>query len=426
MIKRLQTILFITIVLLHISVAEANAQCPDIQVIELLDVPGFAQTDELVVCGKADTLAFLIYIEEAGNISGTQMTLDFKSGMQYSGFELTHYDSTTSISVINPDPDNPRFLLDGVTNGVYVGYIGVQSTCDANINGLEYTVDIDFNYIYEDTLGNFYNCKTSVTPIRTYNSVIKTPVLNFQSAPATTISALNTNTCTNVVLSQDGIAAYVQDFEFEMDGLDLTGDIQLNSVKSNGIDVPYTYDAVAQSLLMTVPGSTFTGNANNNPQDTLLNTGERVTLQFCYQVDDCPVGANTFPISYYARFGCAGLECQESRVDQNINIAPTTRPAPIATSVLSQQPGVCGDPAIIDLTLESSVSDSASGMFTDLSVGFETCEKPSLDLARVFVGMGATRTELPAGSYEWINDDISINFAALTSDPDGPSPHLIL
>jgi len=162
---------------------------------------------------------------------------------------------------------------------VYVGYIGVQSTCDANINGLEYTVDIDFNYIYEDTLGNFFNCKTSVTPIRTYNSIIKTPVLNFQSTPATVIGALNTNTCTNIVLSQDGISAYVQDFEFEVANLDLTGNIQLNSVRSNGSDIPYTYDAGAQSLLMTVPGSTFVNNTNNSPQDTLFDTNERVTLQ---------------------------------------------------------------------------------------------------------------------------------------------------
>ena len=78
------------------------SQCPNIQVIELLDVPGFAQTDELVVCGRPDTLSLLLFIEEAGQISGTQMTLDFEPGMQYAGFELTHYDATTSISVVNP------------------------------------------------------------------------------------------------------------------------------------------------------------------------------------------------------------------------------------------------------------------------------------------------------------------------------------
>jgi len=82
--KQLLAISLLTLAVLGISTAKAQAQCPDIQVIELLDVPGFAQTDDLVVCGVPDTLAFLIYIEEAGEISGTQMTLDFKPGMQYS------------------------------------------------------------------------------------------------------------------------------------------------------------------------------------------------------------------------------------------------------------------------------------------------------------------------------------------------------
>jgi len=69
--------------------------CPEMQVIELLGIPGFAETDELVICGAPDTLAFLIFIEEPGTISGTQMSATFLPGMQYAGFELTHYGSGT-------------------------------------------------------------------------------------------------------------------------------------------------------------------------------------------------------------------------------------------------------------------------------------------------------------------------------------------
>ena len=77
-----------------------SATCPTIRVQELQGVPNFSETDQLVICGAADTLAYLIYIEEPGNISGTQLTLDFKPGMQYAGFQLTHYDGT-AISVVD-------------------------------------------------------------------------------------------------------------------------------------------------------------------------------------------------------------------------------------------------------------------------------------------------------------------------------------
>ena len=93
--------------------------CPEIQVIELLGIPGFIETEELVICGAADTLAYIIFIEEPGNISGTQMTANFLPGMQYAGFELTHYGGPTTIANLNPSPNQPNFLLEGITECVY-------------------------------------------------------------------------------------------------------------------------------------------------------------------------------------------------------------------------------------------------------------------------------------------------------------------
>ena len=67
-----------------------------------LGIPGFSETNELVICGAPDTLAFLIFIEEPGNISGTQMTAKLLPGMQYAGFELTEY--TTCLLYTSPSP----------------------------------------------------------------------------------------------------------------------------------------------------------------------------------------------------------------------------------------------------------------------------------------------------------------------------------
>ncbi len=387
--------------------------CPEIEVIELFNVPGFAQTDELMICGASDTLAFLIYIEEPGNISGTQMTVDFKPGMQYAGFELTEY-AGTDITIVDPTPSKPRFLLDGITEGVYIGYIGVDATCDADINALTYSINLKFNFIYEDTCGNFYDCQQFVTPLRTYNTVIREPVLNFQSVSHTTIGALGTETCSNIIISQDGIDAYLDDFNFAVCGLDFTDELTLTQVNVNGAPLTYNYDPSTQILDATFTGEHFIDNTNPNPVDSLFDTGERLTFQICYIVDDCPL-INTYPIQYKMDYGCFGDVCQTLVENREIRIRPNIRPNPIATADLIKNPEICGDPGIIELEFSSNNSDPKNGLFTDITFGFETCEKPSLEVTNVIVGT----TILPDSAYTWINDDIIIDLTGLTSDPDG-------
>ena len=69
----------------------------------------------------------------------------------------------------------------------------------------------------------------------------------------------------------------------------------------------------------------------------------------------------------------------------------------------------------MELTLESSVQDSAGGIFTDLTFGFETCDQSALGISRVTIG----GTEISSDNYEWIEDDLNIDLMTLTSDPDG-------
>jgi len=333
--------------------------CPEIEVIELAGIPGFAQTDELMICGASDTLAFLIYIEEPGTIAGTQMSVDFKPGMQYAGFELTEY-AGTAITIVDPTPEKPRFLLDGITDGVYVGYIGVDVTCDADINALTYSIDLKFNFIYEDTCGNFYDCQQFVTPLRTYNTVIREPVLNYQSVPTTTISALGIETCSDIVISQDGIDAYLDEFNFAVCGLDFSDQLQLTSMFANGTPLPYNYDAGTQILDALITGDYFDDNTNPNPADSLFDTGERVTVRICYLAEDCPL-INTYPIQYKMDYGCFGEQCQSVVLDREIQLRPSVRPSPIAEANLIQDPGICGENGIIELKIYGDNSDPKRG-----------------------------------------------------------------
>ena len=390
-----------------------SSTCPEIQVMELSGIPGFSKTNELVICGAPDTLAFLIFIEEPGNISGTQMTAKLLPGMQYARFETTHY-NTTTIANLDPNPNQPKFLLEGITDGVYVAYIGIEATCDADINAFNYEVDLDFSFIYEDTLGNFQSCRQSTTPNRSYNAILKEPVLNFRSVPITNITTLEQEFCTNITLSQDGIQAYLEEVEFSVCNVDFATEIELTSVSANGTAIPYTYSPVDSTLNVNVSGSYFQGNSVPNPSDDRFDESEQLTIQLCMKANECP-SINTQFITYKAAYSCNGETCQITNRNSEIRVRPTTSPTPIASSVLVQQPGVCGNPAIIELTLQSSVADSTTGLFTDLTFGFETCEKSALDISKVTIG----GTEIAAQNYQWIGTDLAIDLSTMTSDPDG-------
>ena len=80
---------FFTLLSIFLFTQNFYAQCPTIKVEELTGVPGFSQLEDLVKCGKPDTLAYLIFIEEPGSILGNTMTVTFKNGMQYEGFQGT-------------------------------------------------------------------------------------------------------------------------------------------------------------------------------------------------------------------------------------------------------------------------------------------------------------------------------------------------
>ena len=65
---------------------------------------------------------------------------------------------------------------------------------------------------------------------------------------------------------------------------------------------------------------------------------------------------------------------------------------------------------------DSDNNDPEQGLFENLTLGFETCEKPSLEIDRILVG----GTPLGSDFFTWINDDINIDFTTLAFDPDGP------
>ena len=53
----------------------ADSDCPDIVIVDLRNVPGFSQLDDLTICGAADTLSLIIYSGALGDIKGFELSL---------------------------------------------------------------------------------------------------------------------------------------------------------------------------------------------------------------------------------------------------------------------------------------------------------------------------------------------------------------
>ena len=51
--------------------------CPDIEIIDLRNVAGYPQINDLSVCGSADTLSMIIFTGDAGDIKGFEFEIDF-------------------------------------------------------------------------------------------------------------------------------------------------------------------------------------------------------------------------------------------------------------------------------------------------------------------------------------------------------------
>ena len=395
----------------------ANAQtCPDLQIVDMRGVPNFAQTDDLAVCGAADTLALLIFTDDPGEISNMKMTLHLESGMEYAGFELTHYGGSTTIANIDPSVSDPEFLLGGVTGGeIYVAYIGVRAKCGIDLTN-DYFVSLDFDYNFTDTLSNTFSCATSYTIEEKYNNSFSIPVLNVQSTtPAdATITALATPGCQTVKVSQDGLDTYLDSMVFRITGLDVASSgVQLVSLKANGTDLPFTY--TNNIFEAPVNGSYFSGNGNANPADNQLNTDEYVNFEVCYQADDCPAGNTNFPIKYQATYGCDGDTCQVAQKTSYIKVQPVGAADPTATVTLVNGTSICGSPGQMDLVVTNPNANTNQFLITDMKVGFNTCEKSNLDISDVKMN----GVSLDASTYSWVGGDITIDFSSMAADPDG-------
>ncbi len=409
--KLLSLLLF----LFYSGTAAFSQACPVLQIVDLRGVPNFAQTDDLASCGAPDTLALLIFTDDPGTINGMKMTLHLESGMEYAGFETTHYGGGTTIANTDPSSSDPEFILNGVTDGgIFVAYIGVKATCDVDLSK-DYFVSLDFDYSYTNG-GLTSSCTSAYTIEEKFNNSFSIPVLNIQSTtPAqAVITSLGAPSCQTIKISQDGLDTYLDSMNFKILGLDNgASGVNLVSLKANGVDLPYTYNNLVFSA--NINNTYFSGNGSPNPADNQFNTDEFIDLEVCYSADDCPSGESDFAVKYQAFYGCGGDSCNITETTSFIQVQPQGGALPTATVTLINGASICGAPAQIDLVVNNPNPVGNQFLMYNLKVGFNTCEKSNLNISDVQIG----GVSLPAEAYAWMGEDITINFNGMSSDPDG-------
>lgn len=394
----------------------SSSVCPDIEIIDLRNVAGFAQLNDLTICGATDTLSFMVFTGDPGEVKGFELTLDLPDGIEYAGWEFVQL-GNTSIIATNSNSTKPEFYIDGITgDSLVIANIGLKATCDVN-KSKSLFIDFDYKFVFIDTADVIHKCSNTFQPTLELNSAVHEPVLNLLSplSPAeVTISSVAGTSCQELQISQDGLNSYVDSLSFEIIGLDFNeGDLLLDSIVANDIKIPtanINFDLASLTTKTVIDGSYFFGNALANPADNQMNTDEILTIEVCYSIAQCP-SITQLPFQYRASFGCNEQVCQQSTQSSALSIQPNGALMPTATVSLNTEGAeICGSPAMVSLTMDNPNADTDATVYEDLTLGFQTCAKPNLDVTGVIVN----GISLPDSLYSWVGDDINIDFTKNT------------
>jgi len=418
--KRSLTLLILLCLFFNVS-AQTNSSCDFVEVIDLRGVLGYAQPDELVVCAAPDTLAIIVFTDAEEPLLGVELELQLPSGMQYGGFVYSDNGGTANL-LNGVDPKNPKFLLGTLDQSMpNVVYIGVTADCNYTYNPESQYISMDIEYFDPDN----FPCQQSFDLSENFDAAIKVPVLNTLSLnPAEiTVTTSETEFCHTLLISQDGINAYVDSFTFEIQGIELQAELEF-SLYANGIPVTgYDYNPTTDILLANIEGMHFLGNNNlacpTCPADEQFDENEQVEIDICFEMVTCPINSE-YVLMYNVYHECYNQACLfDDPLTTRVKIQPNFGAAARFNVTRIQEPSFCGDEAIFDFWVTSNKTDSLAGLFQDLQFYLETCDSRRFDYTEVSIG----GTVLPDQYWSENNPSVyQLNFYldALNFDPDGP------
>ena len=400
--------------------------CPNISVVSLDGVPNFPTIDLLNLCSAPDTASILIYNTGACMLQDVNVTITFDEGLSYGGFVFMDPNSTGSGTVSESDLSDltaPVFTISQIDSSmVFIIDIAVQADCAVDTESEEdINFDAEVSFTYDDTNGTSPICTEVITDVGAYNSGIRVPVLNVLTVSPSelNISESNTPQCQRILISQDGIQAFLDGFQFEINGVDQ--DVYLiTSIDISDVVVPpsdYSYDPVSQTVSLTVTDNYFINDtgANNVDGDLFFETGENIFIDVCYQVMGCTTEANS--LTYNAFYGCNNEVCGDvSQIEGAVNFTPNFGANAVALSSNVQYGGIWGDNLIYDITVSSANTTPLDGLWEDLSFKYKGCIISNTSIVNLTINGATVPAEIWTAEAGTVTIDLTIN----TVDFDGP------
>jgi len=399
-------------ILLLLFKTNVHSQCNTVQLFDLYQVPGFPQIDELVICGEPDTLALLIINNTGQPLTDVDILVNMSTGIQYAG-SASVLDPNFPVSSINSsNVESPIFNFQTISaDELQVLYFIVESNCRA-LNQpatAQYIFDYTIDYEYVNQNGASQTCSYNYIPIVDYSNTIKKPALNIINVtPRDVVIKDDTEECQTMSIFQSGINAYVDNFNFTMTGIDIAGSYNLTNFSIGGVQIPYNFNAVSETLSANIDAS-FLPNG-------ILEEDEFVEIEICVQENlDCDTRSKN-SIEYAVFYGCNNQVCGEPNIEEtSVTYAPDFGADPIVTVNPVQYPEICGDNALFEVTLTSAQTDSIQGVFENLVLSFQICEADALEAVDVMIN----GVSLNPSDYYYNNFDFVVDFTNMTTDIDG-------
>ncbi len=280
------------------SILLASAQGNIVEMVDLRNVSGEPQPDNIVLCANSDTVAIIVAASAIAS-DGT-LSINFPDHVQWNGYAavVDQMGNTTTPLIVNASASTPVFNIPDIDDQTYFKfYFTMKADCEL-ITDLQAQIPVELTYTINYLDANGVNQYDSYTPFQEYNASFFIPVVNILSVtPQTNYIAAGQQVVRDIVISQDGINAYVDNvlFSNDYDGANMN----LISLELDGNLVPvadYTDNGNSYEYLINL--------AN------LLYEGQTITIRETFELTATCEGAN-FLHNYKASYICTdtGVEC---------------------------------------------------------------------------------------------------------------------
>ena len=399
-------------------------ECPTMTLVSMDGIPNYPKVDQLNLCADIDTIGLLLYNPGECALTDIELEIIFDQGLFYGGFILEDANSNLGATILSSDLSDltkPKFTIDEIPLGeTIILNIGVQANCEVNTKiNADINYDANLTYTYSGaSLGA--TCMKEQAEIGVFNSALKVPVINLLSVTPQQLNITNSNTehCQSILISQDGIASSLEEFRFEVTGLD-TSLYHITGLSVNNIQIPttdYSYDVVTKKISTTINGNYFPPNTHTGANgDDKFDSDERLTVMVCYMVTECIDDTNF--LEFEAFYGCDAQICGDiSSKEGAVDYTPSNGAEALASNSSSTVGQVCGAPMMVNFDISASNIDPIDGLWENLVLRWEACDLGISRTSAIEVN-GVTLTE--GTHYEIVSNTVVLDFASWTSNLDG-------